>query len=99
MSFRIKMLGELKITNSFNSAGSRNMWTREFDVVIIDEATQALEAECWIALLKAKKAILVIENTRINQKSHYANPICYYRQEITYNYHLQSKHLSKLEKA
>lgn len=35
------------------------MWNREFDVVIIDEATQALEAECWIALLKAKKAILV----------------------------------------
>ena len=32
---------------------------KEFDVVIIDEATQALEAECWIALLKAKKAILV----------------------------------------
>lgn len=35
------------------------MWNRDFDVVIIDEATQALEAECWIALLKAKKAILV----------------------------------------
>lgn len=41
------------------SAASKNMWSREFDVVIIDEATQALEAECWIALLKAKKAILV----------------------------------------
>lgn len=35
------------------------MMHREFDVVIIDEATQALEPECWIALLKAKKAILV----------------------------------------
>lgn len=34
------------------------MLKREFDVVIIDEATQALEAECWIALLKGKKAIL-----------------------------------------
>lgn len=34
------------------------MLQREFDVVIIDEVTQALEAECWIALLKAKKAIL-----------------------------------------
>lgn len=38
------------------------MMNREFDVVIIDEATQALEAECWIALLKAKKAILVSKN-------------------------------------
>lgn len=45
--------------DTFTSAGSRNMLNREFDVVIIDEATQALEAECWIALLKAKKAILV----------------------------------------
>lgn len=44
---------------SVYSAASKNMWNREFDVVIIDEATQALEAECWIALLKAKKAILV----------------------------------------
>lgn len=42
-----------------NRAASRNMMNREFDVVVIDEATQALEAECWIALLKAKKAILV----------------------------------------
>jgi hypothetical protein len=42
-----------------NRAASRNMMNREFDIVVIDEATQALEAECWIALLKAKKAILV----------------------------------------
>ncbi|KAJ2006834.1 hypothetical protein H4R26_001145 [Coemansia thaxteri] len=30
----------------------------EFDVVIIDEATQAIEGECWIAALKAPKLIL-----------------------------------------
>lgn len=44
------------------------MWNREFDVVIIDEATQALEAECWIALLKAKKAILVCRSSLYNAK-------------------------------
>lgn len=44
------------------------MWNREFDVVIIDEATQALEAECWIALLKAKKAILVSDTSFIISK-------------------------------
>jgi len=31
---------------------------QEFDVVIIDEATQALEAVCWIPIFKAKKLIL-----------------------------------------
>ncbi|KAG1079387.1 hypothetical protein G6F42_023794 [Rhizopus arrhizus] len=41
------------------------MWNREFDVVIIDEATQALEAECWIALLKAKKAILAGDHLQL----------------------------------
>jgi DNA polymerase alpha-associated DNA helicase A len=58
---------------------------REYDVVIIDEATQALEgtfitiktkvyansllflstAECWIALLKAKKAILAGDHLQL----------------------------------
>ena len=31
---------------------------RAFDVVIIDEAAQAIEAACWIALLRGKKAVL-----------------------------------------
>lgn len=29
-----------------------------FDVVVIDEAAQALEAACWVALLRGKKAVL-----------------------------------------
>jgi superfamily I DNA and/or RNA helicase len=29
-----------------------------FDLVVIDEAAQALESACWIALLKAKRAVL-----------------------------------------
>ncbi|KAL7324983.1 hypothetical protein PS15p_210092 [Mucor circinelloides] len=51
--------------STLNGAASRNMWNREFDVVIIDEATQALEAECWIALLKAKKAILAGDHLQL----------------------------------
>jgi len=31
----------------------------EFDMVVIDEAAQAMECSCWIPLSKAKKAILV----------------------------------------
>ncbi|CAO3620166.1 unnamed protein product [Mucor fragilis] len=51
--------------STLNGAASKNMWNREFDVVIIDEATQALEAECWIALLKAKKAILAGDHLQL----------------------------------
>ena len=29
-----------------------------FDLVVIDEAAQALEASCWVALLKGKRAVL-----------------------------------------
>ncbi|KAI0057300.1 P-loop containing nucleoside triphosphate hydrolase protein [Artomyces pyxidatus] len=41
-----------------HSAGGRQLRNHKFDVVIIDEATQALEAVCWTPILKANKLIL-----------------------------------------
>ncbi|KAF9523770.1 AAA domain-containing protein [Crepidotus variabilis] len=41
-----------------HSSGGRQMFNQDFDVVIIDEATQAIEAVCWIPIFKAKKLIL-----------------------------------------
>ncbi|KAF9515834.1 hypothetical protein BS47DRAFT_1371885 [Hydnum rufescens UP504] len=41
-----------------HSAGGRELLNARFDVVVIDEATQALEAVCWIPILKANKLIL-----------------------------------------
>ncbi|KAG5636874.1 hypothetical protein H0H81_006535 [Sphagnurus paluster] len=41
-----------------HSAGGRQLWNHDFDVLIIDEATQALEAACWIPIFMAKKLIL-----------------------------------------
>ncbi|KAL6306936.1 AAA domain-containing protein [Sparassis latifolia] len=41
-----------------HSSGGRQLRNHEFDVVIIDEATQALEAVCWIPIFKGKKLIL-----------------------------------------
>jgi type I site-specific restriction endonuclease len=67
------------------------MWNREFDVVVIDEATQALEAECWIALLKAKKAILVI--TMPKKRTDRYTDSMFHRQVIIFSYHPPSKHL------
>ncbi|KAG8216052.1 DNA helicase [Butyriboletus roseoflavus] len=41
-----------------HSAGGRQLRDHTFDVVIIDEATQAIEAVCWVPILKGKKLIL-----------------------------------------
>ncbi|KLO18880.1 P-loop containing nucleoside triphosphate hydrolase protein [Schizopora paradoxa] len=41
-----------------HSAGGHALQDMKFDVVIIDEATQALEASCWIPILKGDKLIL-----------------------------------------
>lgn len=38
-----------------HGAGGRQLAGREFDWVIIDEACQALEASCWIPILKARE--------------------------------------------
>ncbi|WVQ99708.1 hypothetical protein IAU59_006849 [Kwoniella sp. CBS 9459] len=41
-----------------HSAGSRQLNNMLFDVCIVDEATQAVEAVCWVPILKSKKLIL-----------------------------------------
>ncbi|KAG8889191.1 hypothetical protein FRB99_004007, partial [Tulasnella sp. 403] len=41
-----------------HGAGGRQMINIQFDVLVIDEATQAVEAVCWIPIFKAKKLIL-----------------------------------------
>ncbi|KAG8830770.1 hypothetical protein FRC17_004265 [Serendipita sp. 399] len=41
-----------------HGAGGKQLVNRYFDVVIIDEAAQALEAVCWIPILKSTKLIL-----------------------------------------
>ncbi|KAG1861195.1 AAA domain-containing protein [Suillus subalutaceus] len=53
------VLGESQVVlATCHSAGSRQLRDHKFDVVIIDEATQALEAVCWIPVFKARKLIL-----------------------------------------
>ncbi|WWC94533.1 hypothetical protein V866_001379 [Kwoniella sp. B9012] len=41
-----------------HSAGSRQLNNTIFDIAVVDEATQAIEAVCWVPILKAKKLIL-----------------------------------------
>ena len=50
---------------TLNLAGSRLMVERHFDVCIIDEASQAVEAECWLAALKAGKLIMAGDHLQL----------------------------------
>lgn len=53
------VLGESQVVlSTCHTAGSRQLQNHTFDVVIIDEATQAMEAVCWIPIFKARKLIL-----------------------------------------
>lgn len=42
---------------TLHGAGGHQLVGEKFDIVIIDEASQALEAQCWVPLLSAKKAV------------------------------------------
>ncbi|KAJ2161780.1 hypothetical protein GGF46_001201 [Coemansia sp. RSA 552] len=46
------------ILSTLCGAGGPQVNRLDFDVVVIDEAAQALEAECWIAAIQAPKVIL-----------------------------------------
>ncbi|KIO24414.1 hypothetical protein M407DRAFT_26219 [Tulasnella calospora MUT 4182] len=41
-----------------HSSGGRQLINTQFDVLVIDEATQAMEAVCWVPIFKSKKLIL-----------------------------------------
>ncbi|WBW74715.1 DNA polymerase alpha-associated DNA helicase A [Schizosaccharomyces osmophilus] len=59
---------------TLHGAGSRQLRNEKFDVVIIDEASQALEPQCWIALLGAKKAILAGDHMQLSPNLQTKNP-------------------------
>ncbi|KAH8199369.1 hypothetical protein TruAng_006455 [Truncatella angustata] len=49
--------GSKVVLATLHGAGGFQLKKASFDVVIIDEASQALEAQCWVPLLSAKKAV------------------------------------------
>lgn len=49
--------GSKVVLATLHGAGGFQLRNQDFDVVIIDEASQALEAQCWVPLLRAKKAV------------------------------------------
>ncbi|KAF5669146.1 hypothetical protein FDENT_11596 [Fusarium denticulatum] len=49
--------GSKVVLATLHGSGGYQLRNDEFDVVIIDEASQALEAQCWVPLVSAKKVV------------------------------------------
>ena len=50
---------------TLHGSGGRELFGKSWDVVIIDEASQALEAQSWIPLVNAKKLILAGDHLQL----------------------------------
>ncbi|PYH41278.1 P-loop containing nucleoside triphosphate hydrolase protein, partial [Aspergillus saccharolyticus JOP 1030-1] len=50
---------------TLHGAGGHQLRGQKFDVVVIDEASQALEPQCWIPLLTASKVILAGDHLQL----------------------------------
>ncbi|POS84453.1 hypothetical protein EPUL_002729, partial [Erysiphe pulchra] len=60
------LLGKCKVVlATLHGAGGFNMRNEVFDAVIIDEASQALEAQCWVPLLCAQKVVLAGDHLQL----------------------------------
>ena len=57
--------GSKVVLATLHGAGGFQLKHQEFDVVIIDEASQALEAQCWVPLFSAKKAVLAGDHLQL----------------------------------
>lgn len=60
-----------------------------FDVCIIDEATQAVEAVCWVPILKSKKLILAGDPQQVSALQELGLVLT--RNQASPNYHEQRK--------
>lgn len=57
--------GSKVVLATLHGAGGFQLRHQQFDVVIIDEASQALEAQCWIPLIRARKAVLAGDHLQL----------------------------------
>ena len=61
-----RLVGDSKVVlATLHGAGGFQLRHEQFDVVIIDEASQALEAQCWVPLLSAKKLVLAGDHLQL----------------------------------
>lgn len=65
--------GAQLVLATLHGAGSSSLHMHAFDVVVIDEASQALEAQCWIPALVAPKLILAGDHMQLPPTVHAAS--------------------------
>jgi DNA polymerase alpha-associated DNA helicase A len=65
MCVRNLVHGSKVVLTTLHGAGGYQLKGEDFDIVIIDEASQALESQCWVALLSAKKAVLAGDHLQL----------------------------------
>jgi len=57
--------GSRVVLATLHGAGGSQVRNERFDVVIVDEASQALEAQCWVPLLTARKVVLAGDHLQL----------------------------------
>ena len=57
--------GSKVVLATLHGSGGFQLRNEEFDIVIIDEGSQALEAQCWVPLLSAKKLVLAGDHLQL----------------------------------
>ncbi|KAK0119191.1 hypothetical protein ONS96_012255 [Cadophora gregata f. sp. sojae] len=57
--------GSKVVLATLHGAGGFQTKDEIFDVVIVDEASQALEAQCWVPLLRASKVVLAGDHLQL----------------------------------
>ncbi|EPE27709.1 P-loop containing nucleoside triphosphate hydrolase [Glarea lozoyensis ATCC 20868] len=57
--------GSKVVLATLHGAGGYQLKDEVFDVVVVDEASQALEAQCWVPLWKAKKVVLAGDHLQL----------------------------------
>lgn len=57
--------GSKVVLATLHGAGGFQLKGEQFDVVVIDEASQALEAQCWVPLLSANKVVLAGDHLQL----------------------------------
>ncbi|EFE37584.1 hypothetical protein TRV_07762 [Trichophyton verrucosum HKI 0517] len=85
--------GSQVVLGTLHGAGGHQLKNQKFDVVLIDEASQAREAQCWIPLLPASRVVLAGDHLQLpptiksksSSKSDQTNSALWDKEDLHFN--------------